>query len=159
MPVGDEHGPIPFLPDDAVARADSVVAFVGGHLVSRDHLESGRERRLSDRIAVLTSSIGQAASFVVSGAGDPDALRAAVACFACACGDSIRARAAFLYGDASAHGEDALRSLHALLLASLMADVRWSPALQVAFIVQSVGELVEAAEPLLCEEPGALVCV
>lgn len=49
-----------------------------------------------------------------------------------------------------------MRMLRAGLLAGLLSDVPWKPALHVAFVIERVGELGEIAAPLLCDEPDAL---
>ena len=153
--MGGHRSPLRYLPEDAFERVDAVLTFVAGHLTVQDYLDEQPDRRLSQWIALITSTVGQAATAVLQDARDPDDLRSAVAWFACACGDAMRAHAMFARGETSIDRDQQLRALHDRLIAALMSDVPWSPTLQVAFVIETVGRLVETAMPLLCDEPEA----
>jgi hypothetical protein len=87
--------------------------------------------------------------------GEPDAQRAAVAWLACASADGLRACSAFTGQRASAGRVRQLSDLHAHLVGALMSQPAWRPPIQVAFVVAALGELAQAAEPVICAEPGA----
>jgi hypothetical protein len=80
-----------------------------------------------------------------------DTERAAVAWLTCASADALRARLAFSPADRT----EEIAQIHAHLVSVQMSEPAWQPAIQIAFVIAALGELVDAARPIVTADPGA----
>ena len=148
MSAGEPHD---LWPADLHERAAEVFAFVEGHLAVQEQLDDRRDRQLEQWIALITADVGAACARLASDPDGADTERAAVAWLACASADSLRARLAFSPADRI----EEMEQLHAHLVSVQMSEPAWQPAIQITFVISALGELVQAARPLMTADPAA----
>jgi hypothetical protein len=132
-------------------RAGAVVEFIFGHLLVQEEVDPQPERYIANWISLLTGHVGRASSIIAAGTQDQEARRTAAAWLACASADALRARLAFAHADRATQ----LADLEAHVLSVLALERSWRPAVQVALVVAALGELAEAAAPIMTADPDA----
>ena len=125
-------------------------SFITGHLIVQQQLDDENHRDISTWIALISADLGQACATAVDWYDDPDAARATVAWLACTSADALRARLSFPRTDQAEH----IEQLHAHLVSVQMCEPAWLPTIQVSFVTGVLGELAQAATPLMTEDPA-----
>ena len=148
MNAGEPHD---LWPADLHEWAAEVFTFVEGHLAVQEQLDDNPDRQLAEWIALITVDIGAACAALISDPSGADSERAAVAWLACASADALRARFAFSPADRA----EELGQLHARLVSVQMTEPAWRPAIQTTFVITALGELVQAARPIMTADPAA----
>ena len=148
MSAGEPHEP---WPPDLHERADAVLNFIVGHVLVQDELDDASEREIAQWIGLISLDLGGASAAHAARPGDADGERAAAAWLACAAADALRARLAFTPADRA----EQIEHLHAHMVSVQMCQPAWRPAIQIAFVIAALGQLVEHAMPLMTADPDA----
>src|SRR4051794_14160284 len=138
-------------PSDLHERAASVLSFIVGHLLVQEEFDRAPERDIASWIALIATDIGQASAAVSHVGDDVDAERASAGWLACASADALRARIAFVPADRA----ELIDDLHAHLVSVQLFQPAWRPSIQVAFVTTALGQLAEAATPIMTADPTA----
>ena len=142
-------------PRDLQPRTDAVMTFIAGHVAVQDQLDARPDRCLAEWIALVGGDVGRAAMLVARDPEHPKMRRAVVGWLACASADAVRALRAFTSGPAPAEPTEQLGEMHAHVVSELMSWPAWRPAIQIAGVIEAVGELALAARPLIRADPAA----
>jgi hypothetical protein len=143
---------------EATERTDEVMTFIAGHVAAQSLAGSAHGLPLADWIARLGESLGQASALAVRDPADEAAARAMSGWLACAAADGLLAGVDLSVRWLPEPDEDLDRRLGdmgAALVSASLLSARWNATTELAYVYRELGELCDAATPLMAADPAA----